>query len=117
GRRGDLEALQIQTRERPFHQQRNSRFSGALAASGGYEPVADLAATVAEVERVEHHVAQERLAARVGDGEAEELAARAQARLPGDEATHPDLRRVLVGADQHAEPRVLAERLGERAGV
>ena len=54
----------------------------------------------------------------VGDGQAEELAARAQARLARDEATHPVLRRVLVGAD-HARPSVgvLAERGGERAGV
>ena len=37
---------------------------------------------------------------RVGHGEAEELAARPQPRLARDEATHPVLRRVLVGADQ-----------------
>src|SRR5262245_16618701 len=72
GRRGDLQPLEIQARERPLHQQRDSRLSGALAAGGGDEPVADLAAAVAEVERVQHHVAEERLARGVGDREAEE---------------------------------------------
>src|SRR4051812_36009318 len=117
GRRRDLDPFQIQARERPFHEQGHRRLPGALAAGGGYEPVADLATAVAEVDRMQHHVAEERLAAVVGDGEAEELAAGPQPRLPRDEATHPDLRRVLVGADQDAEPGVLAERLGERSGV
>ena len=50
----------------------------------------------------------------VGDREAEELAAGAQAGLAGDEAADAVLGRVLVGADPHAELRVLAERGGER---
>ena len=60
---------------------------------------------------------EERPLGLVGHGQAEELAARPQPRLPRDEATHPVLRRVLVGADHDAQLRVLAERRGERAGV
>ena len=77
----------------------------AAAARGGHEPVADLGAPVAPGERVQHHVAEERALGVVGHRQAEELAAGPQAGLAGDEATHPVLRRVLVGADQHPERR------------
>ena len=84
----------------------------------GYEPVADLAALWRQATRVQHHVAEERPLGGVGHREAEELAARAQARLARDEATHPVLRRVLVGADLHAERGSSrnAQRTGPRRG-
>ena len=118
GRRGDLDPLQLERLERPVDEQphRLARRRRARARRGRASSRSRRACGATRTCAASRGPGTARLVSSVTASPRNSPRAR-RPRLAGDEAAHPVLGRVLLGADHDAQLGVLAERRGERPGV